>query len=156
MGGAGLLSAVATGLLPASTALSGPAFTMSADDVSMKDVTLYPVPLNGSAHRATVVATVREGTMADLCQSMLVPTPLGDLTVRVTAGEGRPVTAVWLVMDAEQLVADAEFREMEFGGFGAGELQMRRFRMSASSISAGSFRLSDMRVSARPGRHECT
>lgn len=148
---AGLLSAVAAGLLPASIALSGPAFTVSADGVRLQEVALYPV----SARRGTVVAMVREGTMAGLCQSTLVPTPLGDLTVRVTAGEGRPVTAARLVMDAEQLGADAEFTEVELGEFVAGELRMHHFRMSARSISAGSFHLSGMRVSARPGRHEC-
>lgn len=159
----GLLSATAAGALPASIAVSGSLFKVSAEQVKQRGVSQYPGLSDQSDRHEAIIATAEHVSMTRMCQSMLVPTPLGDVTMRVTAGQHRPVTATSMVIDAQQLSADAEFTGLKVGDTSGGEtmrqavrrLEMERFRMTAWTSSAGTFRMPGMKVSVEFGRHEC-
>ncbi|MDN3022756.1 DUF6230 family protein [Streptomyces sp. S.PB5] len=135
-----------------SVAMTGPAFRMTADEMRLRDVTLLPVE-NGSTGGWRTVAVAREGTLSGLCQSLLVSTPAGALTIRLTAH--RPV-------DASSVVVTLEGRDtvLELTDTGslptAGELRVRGLRTSARAISAGDFRMTGAHLSVTRGHHACT
>lgn len=159
----GLLSATAAGALPASIAVSGSLFKVSAEQVKQYGVSQHPGLSGQSDRHEAIIATAERVSMTRMCQSMLVPTPLGDVTMRVTAGRHRPVTATSMVVDAQQLSGDAKFTGLKVGDTSGGvtmrqtvqRLEMDRFRMTARTSSAGTFRMPGMKVSVEFGRHEC-
>jgi hypothetical protein len=150
-GAAGLLSAVATGLLPMSVAMTGPAFRMTADEMRLHDVTLLPVE-DGSTGRWRTVAMAHEGTLTGLCQSLLMSTPAGTLTVRLTARG--PVEASSVVVAPEGRDTVLELTDAD-SLLTAGELRVRDLRTSARSISSGSFRMTGVHLSVALGSHAC-
>lgn len=150
-GAAGLLSAVAAGLLPMSVAMTGPAFRMTADEIRLRDVTLLPIE-DGPTGRWQTVAMAREGTLTGLCQSLLVSTPAGTLTVRLTTRG--PVEASSVVVAPEGRDTVLELTDTD-SLLTAGEMRVRDLRTSARSISSGDFRMTDVHLSVARGSHAC-
>ena len=71
------------------------------------------------------VSAFTDATIKGLCQSVVVPTPIGDVTLKLTAGNGsKTVTAKNLYIDLDQLDADATFNNINIG-VAAGEQRAR-------------------------------
>ena len=115
--------AMANGVLASSFAVSGQRFEVSADQL---DGTTFAqsgdviIDANGKAH-AVAVAGIKSATITNMCQSVVVPIPvLGNLSVVLRAGGGgTPVQATDLVIDADQVNADATFTGVTIGASAA-------------------------------------
>jgi hypothetical protein len=111
--------AMANGVLASSFAVSGQQFKVSATEldgttfVQSGDVI---VDANGVPH-AVAVAGIKTATISNMCQSVNVPVlGLGNLTVVLKAGGGgTPVSASDLVLDTNQVNADATFTGVTIG-----------------------------------------
>lgn len=163
----GVLAAIATGAVAASVAASGEAFKVSGDRLSGSDFTALPGmsvdPKTGAQH-PVVVVTAREAELSNLCVSMLVQTPVGPVTVRVTAGQDEPVKATGLVVDSDQLQGEINFTDVlgRSEGGSSGGLLARTARVTVHHPrftgwqgTAGSFRLTGLSMRVKPGAHEC-
>ena len=120
---AGILVAAYTGAVAVSFAVSGTAFTITANNVSTgaadgNGIGLYQYGVldfagNGSP-KPQVSTVIPNATLTNLCQSVSV----GPLTLRTTAGgvDGHPVVASNLVTDVTSLSADsATFTNINIG-----------------------------------------
>jgi hypothetical protein len=73
------------------------------------------VESNGTPHPVAVSAFT-DATITGLCQSVVVPTPIGNVTMVLKAGGGKdPVVAKNLYIDLDQLDADATFTNINIG-----------------------------------------
>lgn len=110
--------ALAQGALAASFSVSGQEFKVSADTLHGDGFVQYgniDVEHNGTPHPVAVSAFT-DATITGLCQSVVVPTPIGDVTLKLTAGNGgKQVTAKNLYIDLDQLDADATFNDINIG-----------------------------------------
>ncbi|MFB4303514.1 DUF6230 family protein [Actinomadura sp. NTSP31] len=163
VGAGALVFMTAQGAIASSFAVSGSSFKVSADSLTgtgfvqygdvdaSKDGTKHPVQISG----------IKNATITNMCQSMKV----GPFTLRLTAGTGdKPVQASDLVLDVEQLNADAEFSNIEIGrdastldkgpngakgaagmfGQQADSIKLTGVRQVAWATTAGTFKLSDL------------
>ncbi|WP_228554785.1 DUF6230 family protein [Catenulispora pinisilvae] len=114
---------MANGVLASSFAVSGQQFKVSADEldgnVFAQSGTVI-VDANGKPH-AVAVAGIKSAKIYKMCQSVNVPVPLlGNLTIVLAAGGGgTPVTATNLVLDTNQVNADATFSGVNIGASAA-------------------------------------
>ncbi|MBY8881554.1 DUF6230 family protein [Actinacidiphila acidipaludis] len=110
--------ALAQGALAASFSVSGQEFKVTADTLHGDGFVQYgnvDVEHNGTPH-AVAVSAFTDATITGLCQSVVVPTPIGDVTLKLTAGNGgKKVTAKNLYIDLDQLDADATFNDINIG-----------------------------------------
>ncbi|MCL2554287.1 MAG: DUF6230 family protein [Actinomycetia bacterium] len=110
--------ALAQGALAASFSVSGQQFKVTADTLHGKGFVQYgtvDVEQNGTPH-AVAVSAFTDATIKGLCQSVVVPTPIGDVTLKLTAGNGsKTVVAKNLYIDLDQLDADATFHKINIG-----------------------------------------
>jgi hypothetical protein len=110
--------ALAQGALAASFSVSGQEFKVSADTLHGDGFVQYgnvDVEHNGTPHPVAVSAFT-DATIKGLCQSVVVPTPIGNVTLKLTAGNGsKTVTAKNLYIDLDQLDADATFNDINIG-----------------------------------------
>ncbi|WP_143671179.1 MULTISPECIES: DUF6230 family protein [Streptomyces] len=183
----GVVAGMASGALAASVAASGEAFKVSGDRLTGSGFMAVPgvnaEPASG-AKRPVVVVTAREAELSDVCVSVLVKTPVGPVTVRITAGQDEPVRATGLVVDSDQLKGDIRFTDVLAratggsvgtdgppgaradgtdgtdggpGGFLARttRVTVHHPRFTGWQGTAGSFHLSDMSMSLKPGAREC-
>ncbi|WP_336319740.1 DUF6230 family protein [Streptomyces lavendofoliae] len=155
--------------------VSGTAFKVSASRLDSHGFVQY-VSLDRMADgkgRPVAVTGLGSAELRDLCQSVVTPTPLGPVTLRVSAGEDEPVRVENMVIDLEHMQGDVTFEDLELGRdasasrlpFVAGQtgvysqqatrMTVRDLRQRTSSLTAGMFRLPGMRVSATFGRREC-
>ncbi|GAA3726747.1 DUF6230 family protein [Salinactinospora qingdaonensis] len=178
LGAAGALVAMtAQGSIAASFAVSGQNFKVSADTLEGTGFAQFGEIATGADDSAHPVAlsVVDDATLTNLCQSVLMDTPVGEVTLLVNAGDGdTPVTADNLVIDVEQLRGDAVFTEMQIGrdastlenasgetgqpgGFGqqAETVTITDLEQTAWAVNAGTFNLSGLSLSVEPGQHEC-
>jgi hypothetical protein len=111
--------ALAQGALAASFSVSGQQFKVHADSLVGQNFVQYGslVVPNGSKEPVPVaVSAFTDATIIGLCQSVVVPTPIGDVTMVLKAGGGKdPVTAKNLYIDLDQLDADATFTNINIG-----------------------------------------
>jgi hypothetical protein len=115
--------AMANGVLASSFAVSGQQFKVSADSLDGQTFAQSGdviVDAGGTPH-AVAVAGIKSATIANLCQSVNVPVPvLGNLTIVLKAGGGgSPVTATDMVLDTNQVNADATFTGVVIGASAA-------------------------------------
>jgi len=110
--------AMANGVLASSFAVSGQQFKVSADQLvgdtfaQSGDVI---IDANGKPH-AVAVAGIKSASIKNMCQSVNVPIPvLGNLTIVLKAGGSDPVKATDLVLDTNQVNADAVFTGVNIG-----------------------------------------
>jgi hypothetical protein len=165
------------GGIAASFAVSGHRFKVSADRLDGTGFAQYTdVATTAAGERHPVaISVIDRATLTNLCQSVLLDTPLGQATLLVTAGrDGQPVRVRDLVIDLAQLTGDATFTDMRIGrdaatldtggspagrpgGFGqqAATVRITRLRQSAYAVNAGTFALRGLDMSLRPGDHEC-
>jgi len=115
--------AMANGVLATSFAVSGQDFKVSADTLDgytfaqSGDVI---VDANGHAH-AVAVAGIKNATISNMCQSVVVDLPMaGKMSIVLRAGGGgTPVEATDLVLDTNQVNADATFTGVTIGASAA-------------------------------------
>ncbi|MEU3491106.1 DUF6230 family protein [Streptomyces massasporeus] len=161
--------------VPVSFAVSGEAFKVSASRLHGEGFVQYASVDTDrkGGHRAVAVTAIRSASLRDLCQSVVTPTPLGPVTLRVRAGEERPVRIDDLVIDLEQMQGEITFDDLELGRDAADSrvpgaagapgaysqqasgLVIRDLRQQTSSMTAGMFQLTGMHLSVSAGRHEC-
>jgi hypothetical protein len=172
-----MVFATATAALPASLALSGPAFRVSADRLEgtgfVQFAQIGQTAVDGTA-APVAVSGIGSARMTNLCQSTLIATPLGELTLRVTAGSAAPVTASNLVINLTEFSGDVTFTGLQLGvdastvdrvpgvrgtkgsyAQQSDEVVIDGFRATARLTTAGTFRLTGMRMELRTGRQEC-
>jgi hypothetical protein len=167
-----VLVGVAQGALAASVAASGNAFKVSGDRLEGDGFTVMP-GLNtepGGKQHVVMVVTARRAELRNLCVSLLLPTPLGKMTVVVKAGTSRPVQATNLSVHADQAFGDIQLTQVDaqaLSGAGASGNGLGGLTGSVSHLvainpkftgwrgTAGSFTLHDVSVLVKPGDHEC-
>ncbi|EST20039.1 DUF6230 family protein [Streptomyces roseochromogenus] len=177
--------AMAQGVLAASFFISGQRFQVSADSLTARGFSLYGMVDVTKKHELVpvVVNGFRHATVRGLCQSILVDIPvLGTQTLRLTGGDDRPAEASDLFIDATAESADgANFSGLDIGvaqgalAKGSVEPQDRnsRFfapdgvgqqalsttltdlRVSAVTVSAGTFSVPGLRLRLEHGSHPC-
>ncbi|HEY5834045.1 DUF6230 family protein [Streptomyces sp.] len=110
--------ALAQGALAASFSVSGQQFKVTAKTLHGEGFVQYgniDVP-SGRGPVPVAVSAFTDATITGLCQSVVVPTPIGDVTLRLTAGNGsKKVEAHNLYIDLDQLDADATFTNINIG-----------------------------------------
>lgn len=116
--------AMANGVLASSFAVSGQQFKVSADSLDGQTFAQSGdviVDANGKAH-AVAVAGIKTASITNMCQSVVVPIPvLGNLSIILRAGGAGhdPVSATDLVLDTNQVDADATFTGVTIGASAA-------------------------------------
>ncbi|MBH5337067.1 cholesterol esterase [Streptomyces pactum] len=174
--------ALSQGALAASFAVSGQQFKVTAKRLEGKNFVQYgamEVSHNGK-HIPVAVSGFKSATIEGLCQSVVIPVPLfGDVSLNLRAGDkGEKVRAKNLYIDLDQLDADAVFRDINIGvaaeastkGPGVKEgdrtvegsfaqearsATLTDVEQTAWATSAGTFRLPDLSLSVKRGKHEC-
>ncbi|MEU8106635.1 DUF6230 family protein [Nonomuraea muscovyensis] len=172
-----LVGVTGQGGVAASFAVSGQRFKVSADLLEGEGFAQHGAVADtaGGARHPVLLSVIRRATITGLCQSVLMPTPAGEVTFLVEAGDGeRPVVATDLVIDLQQLSGDATFEDIEIGrdastldvpaglagrpgdvGQQARTVRITGLRQTAYAVNAGTFRLDGLRLSLRRGDHEC-
>ncbi|MFE7135020.1 DUF6230 family protein [Streptomyces sp. NPDC057638] len=138
--------------------------------------------LNGKDFAAPVaVSGFREAEIWAMCQSVVTPkVPLiGTVSLVLSAGtdDSRPVQATGLYLDVSDLEADAYFKKIDIGvaagrlrepgaqpgtkfnefGFGqqAEEVVLTKVKQKAWATTAGTFKLTDLKLKLHRGTKEC-
>ncbi|WP_329174536.1 DUF6230 family protein [Streptomyces sp. NBC_01477] len=112
--------ALAQGALAASFSVSGQQFKVSAETLHGEGFEQYgalDVKQDGK-YVPVAVSAFTDATITGLCQSVVIPTPIGDVTLKLKAGNGgrgHEVTAHNLYIDLDQLDADAVFTNINIG-----------------------------------------
>lgn len=107
----------AQGALGVSFAISGKPFTITATQLKGTGFEQYggiDVDASGTAH-PVFVSSFSSATLSHLCQSVTTTTPLGAITLRITAGGSTPASASNLVVDANALTGNATFTNINIG-----------------------------------------
>lgn len=162
--GAGALAFMtAQGAIASSFAVSGGSFKVSADSLTGQGFVQYGGVDTGKdgAKHPVQISGIKSAQIRNMCQSVKV----GPFTLRLTAGTGsKPVEASDLVLDVEQLNADATFSNIEIGrdastldkgpdgaqgpagmfGQQASSIELRNVKQVAWATTAGTFKLSDL------------
>jgi hypothetical protein len=159
--GAALVVLVANGVLAASFAVSGSAFKVSASRLDGQGFKQF----GGTDHRKVdnqdipvVITVIDQASLTNLCQSVKI----GPFTVRITAGGGNtPAEAEDLVVDAEQILGDAQFTNIDIGvdasdlgvgapvgmfGQRATTVTINNLRQVAWATTAGTFKLNGLNL----------
>ncbi|MFG2137791.1 DUF6230 family protein [Streptomyces sp. NPDC048650] len=168
---------MAEGVLAASFAVSGTHFQVSSRKLTSSGLSSYvhtDRDADGAGHPVALLG-IGKATLADICQSAQVSTPVGTVVFKLTAG-GRAgtVTADSLVIDGEDLVGDARFGTAQIGrdaasldavpgvrgprgkfGLQAGDIEVAGVRSHAWSATGGNFRLKGLRVSVSLDGTKC-
>lgn len=176
VGAAALIGLTASGSIASSFAVSGQSFKISASKLSGTGFAQYGQvdAAKGGAKHPVALSVIGHAKLSDLCQSVLVDSPMGKLTLLVKAGGGdTPASADNLVVDASQLSGNATFKNIEIGrdastidkvhktgpsgAFAqqADTVTINDLKQTAWSVNAGTFRLRGLNMTIKPGRHEC-
>ncbi|MET9698686.1 DUF6230 family protein [Streptomyces sp. NPDC006529] len=172
-----LATVMAQGALAASFAVSGTAFQVSSSNLSSKGLASYVQTdrsVDGAGHPVALLG-IGEATLADICQSAVVDTPVGKVVFKLTAGgPAGNVTATHLVIDGEDLTGDARFGTAEIGrdastldrvdgvrggagkfGLQAGDIEVKGVRSHAWSATGGDFRLKGLKLDVALDGKQC-
>ncbi len=112
-----LIGLTASGVLASSISVSGQAFTVKASRLQGTGFAQYGSVLQTAAGPKPVAVSVIQGAdLTNLCQSVTSPTPIGDVTLRLTAGgNGTAAHADDMVVAADHLSGDATFHGIVIG-----------------------------------------
>ncbi|MEU1619875.1 DUF6230 family protein [Streptomyces sp. NPDC005722] len=169
--------ALGQGALAASFSVSGQQFKVAAQDLQGEGFVQYGALdiQHGGKPVPVAVSAFDSATITGLCQSVVVPTPIGDVTLKLGAGNGgKKVEAKNLYIDLDQLDADAEFTDINIGvaagdtqqgpGIKAGDktdpgsfaqearkAHLTGVQQTAWATSAGTFKLSGLSMSVKMG-----
>lgn len=171
-----ILGLTAQGALAASFAVAGTNFRIHADRLEGTGMVQYgAVDVGGDGKRHPVAVNgFRNVDIYNLCQSMVVPSPFGDMTIRLTAGSADdPVKVTNMVTDLDLLAGDVTFRGPNIGidasrsTKGPVKGEKNAFALEADSVSiqdakiqawattAGTFQLKNLRMTAGFGKDQC-
>ncbi|QHC21483.1 DUF6230 family protein [Streptomyces sp. GS7] len=177
----GLAAAITIGgmqaaAMPVSFAVTGSTFQVSAKQMhGVGAVQFASLTSDAAGHdRPAAVAGISRARLTGLCQSSVAHTPLGAVTLRIEADDGRTTEAHRLVLGLSELKGDMRFGEVEMGrdaatldavagvhgasgqyGQQARTLDVDGMRLTSQSITAGSFDLSGARMHVQLGDHPC-
>ncbi|NUP61160.1 MAG: cholesterol esterase [Nonomuraea sp.] len=172
-----LIGATAQGVIGATFVVSGASFKLYTGELRGQGFTLAPNVVRDKKGRVIpVIATgIRRGVTTDLCQSVLMESPFGTVTLRITGGRGgNEVTMENMVLDVAEWQSGATFRGLELGrdastltevpggrgpagGFGGQgrSLTLRDVRLTGWAVTAATFNLPDFSIDVVRGDHEC-
>jgi hypothetical protein len=103
-----LLVLTSEAVLAVSFSISGTPFTVTARHLQGQGFEQFGVL---DKQKELTANAIRSATLSHLCQSV----SLGGLTLRITAGDGTPVSASGLVVDADRLSGNARFTRIRIG-----------------------------------------
>ena len=171
-----ILGLTAQGALAASFAVAGTNFRISADRLVGTGMVQYgtvDVGGNGAKHPVAVNG-FKSVDIYKLCQSMVVPSPFGDMTIKLTAGsKDNPVDVTNMVTDLDLLTGDVTFIGPNIGIDGskvskgpikgetgqfaleADKVEINNVNIQAWSTTAGTFVLKGLKMTAGFGKDEC-
>ena len=174
--------ALSQGALAASFSVSGQSFKVTADSLDGKGFVQYGAIDSGkTGNHPVAVVGMKSANINNLCQSVVVPVPVfGDVSMKLSAGSdpAAPVEAKTLYIDADDLKADATFKNIDIGvaagdakkgpGIHQGDkadpnsfaqqadsVHFENVKQRAWATTAGTFKLSGLKMSVKKGKHEC-
>ncbi|ARH93258.1 MULTISPECIES: DUF6230 family protein [Streptomyces] len=174
--------ALSQGALAASFSVSGQQFKVSTDRLDGTGFVQYGAidAQKGGKQVPVAVSGFSNAKIKNLCQSVVVPVPVfGDVSMKLSAGGGdTPVEAKNLYIDLDQLSADATFNNIDIGvaagsttkgpGMHKGDkadpgsfaqqadsATLTHVRQTAWATTAGTFKLSGLKMSVAKGKSEC-
>lgn len=176
LGAAALIAMTANGSIAASFAVSGQSFKVSADQLRGTGFAQYGTldETQKGAKHPVAISVIGHAKLKNLCQSVLINSPIGTLTLLVNAGQGStPASADNMVVDASQLSGNATFKNIEIGRDAgtldkvqekgpsglfaqqADSVTIDDLHQTAWAVNAGTFRLNGLKLNIKPGTHEC-
>ncbi|MFE7314584.1 DUF6230 family protein [Streptomyces sp. NPDC057555] len=174
--------ALSQGALAASFSVSGQQFKVSTDRLDGTGFVQYgAVDAQKDGKNVPVaVSAFSNAKIRNLCQSVVVPVPVfGDVSMKLQAGGGeQPVEAKNLYIDLDDLNADATFNNINIGvaagstskgpGIKKGDAAdpgsfaqeadtavLTHVKQRAWATTAGTFKLSGLKMSVAKGKSEC-
>ncbi|MFF0297189.1 DUF6230 family protein [Kitasatospora sp. NPDC004615] len=177
---------LANSALAASFAVSGQQFKVTVDQLHGENFSQFggvDMEANHTPHPVAISA-FDHATLQNLCQSVVTDLgPLGKWTLVLKAGDQKPVDAQQLLIDMNQLNADAEFHSINIGqdastlqgtaidklkkdggslpsgaqGFAqsAKSADLSKVQQTAWATSAGTFTLPNLHLNINQGVNEC-
>lgn len=177
---------LAQGALAASFSVSGQDFKVSADKLDGQDLIQYGGVAEGhnldgtAAHHPVTISGFSHAEITNMCQSLVTPTPLGNITLKLTTGTkaGKPAVADNIYLDVAELDTDAEFTNLDIGvavgdashktkpqagtvankyAFSqrADRAILSNVRQKAWATTAGTFKLPDLKLRLLGGDQPC-
>ncbi|GAA1278439.1 cholesterol esterase [Planotetraspora silvatica] len=172
-----LVGATAEGAIGASFVVSGDTFKVSADKLRGQGFVQYGSLVQNKKGQKIPVAVsgIRHATLTNMCQTVLVDSPVGAVTIKLTAGTGKsPVVAENMIVDASQLQGNAVFTRIQVGrdagtldavsggagasgmfGQQASAVTITGFKQVSWAVNAATFKLPGLKLTVEPGKHEC-
>ncbi|MFC6061264.1 DUF6230 family protein [Streptomyces ochraceiscleroticus] len=174
--------ALSQGALAASFSVSGQQFKVSTDRLDGTGFVQYGAvdAQKGGKQIPVAVSAFSNAKIKNLCQSVVVPVPVfGDVSMKLQAGGGdTPVEAKNLYIDLDQLEADATFNNINIGvaagstskgpGIKKGDKAdpgsfaqeadtavLTGVKQTAWATTAGTFKLSGLKMKVSAGKNEC-
>ncbi|MDK1474897.1 DUF6230 family protein [Streptomyces sp. 549] len=174
--------AIGQGALAASFSVSGQQAKVAVDKLDGSGFVQYGAidTQRGGKKVPVAVSAFKTAELTNLCQSVVVPVPgFGDVSLLLRAGQGsKKVEAQNLYIDLDQLDADATFRNINIGvaagdsnkgpgikpgdDAGAGSFAQEadsatllNVRQTSWATSAGTFKLSGLKMNVSKGKNEC-
>ncbi|WP_432145895.1 DUF6230 family protein [Streptomyces sp. bgisy084] len=174
--------ALSQGALAASFSVSGQQFKVATDRLDGTGFVQYGAidAQKGGKQVPVAVSGFSSAKIKNLCQSVVVPVPVfGDVSMKLSAGGGdTPVEAKNLYIDLDQLSADATFNNIDIGvaagsttkgpGMHKGDkadpgsfaqqadsATLTHVKQTAWATTAGTFKLSGLKMSVAKGKSEC-
>ncbi|MFE6740523.1 DUF6230 family protein [Streptomyces tubercidicus] len=174
--------ALSQGALAASFSVSGQQFKVATDRLDGTGFVQYGAidAQKGGKQVPVAVSGFSNAKIKNLCQSVVVPVPVfGDVSMKLSAGGGdTPVEAKNLYIDLDQLSADATFNNIDIGvaagsttkgpGMHKGDkadpgsfaqqadsATLSHVKQTAWATTAGTFKLSGLKMSVAKGKSEC-
>ncbi|MFD9302380.1 DUF6230 family protein [Streptomyces sp. NPDC060048] len=177
---------LAQGALAASFAVSGQDFKVSADKLDGRDLIQYGGVAEGhdlqgkAQHHPVTISGFSHAEITNMCQSLVTPTPLGNITLKLNTGTkpGKPAVADNIYLDVAELDTDAEFTNLDIGiavgdpshktkpqagtvaspyAFSqrADRAVLSNVRQKAWATTAGTFKLPDLKLRLLGGDQPC-
>jgi hypothetical protein len=173
-----LMVGVASGAFPASFAVSGSTFKVSADTLDGTGFVQYGGFATQKSGTQTPIAYsgIKDAYLTNLCQSVLIPgTPISLVIHAGVPGKSDPVHATDLIIGMSTLSGDAEFDNIVIGqdastltggpagaqglpgffGQQADQVHIKNVRQVAWSTSAGMFKLNGLDLHVSTSGEEC-
>ncbi|MFI9050131.1 DUF6230 family protein [Streptomyces sp. NPDC053427] len=173
--------ALSQGALAASFSVSGQQFKVATERLDGTGFVQYGAidAQKGGKQVPVAVSGFSSAKIKNLCQSVVVPVPVfGDVSMKLQAGGTTPVEAKNLYIDLDQLDADATFNNIDIGvaagsttkgpGMHKGDkadpgsfaqqaesATLTNVKQRAWATTAGTFKLSGLKMSVAKGKNEC-
>ncbi|GHC48784.1 DUF6230 family protein [Streptomyces cinnamoneus] len=108
--------AIAQGALAASFSVSGQQFQVKAESLHGWGFVQYgAIDKTKKGDKPVAVVGINTAKITKLCQAVTVPTPFGEVGMKLEAGSDKQVEATKLYIDADDLKANAKFTNVDIG-----------------------------------------